>query len=69
MSVEEAVKTLAKAFKDDESFRIAWQANIAMAFVDDCHWYKEKHNKKYLSRTDIHAIANTAADRFLAMLK
>jgi len=69
MNVQEAVATLAQAFKDDESYRIAWQANIAMAFVDDAQWFQDKHEKRYLSRADIKQVANNAADRFLAMLK
>lgn len=52
----------------EESYRIAWKANIAMAFVDNADWYKKRKNKKSLSRRDIWEIANLAADYFLGQL-
>ena len=68
MNIQEAVKTLTTAFENDPDFRYAYQANIAMAFVDEARWHQERTGKKHLSRQEIHTIANVAADRFLTML-
>lgn len=67
--IKDALKTLTDAFKSDEGFRYAYQANIAMTFVDEVRWHQEKTDKKHLSRQEIHEIANRAADRFLTMLE
>lgn len=63
-----AIAILTSGFAIDEGYRYAWQANIAMAFVDNVHWYKQETGKKALNRTDIHTIANKAADYFLNQL-
>lgn len=68
MNVAEAVDTLNKAFADDSDFRYSYQANIAMAFVDNVHWHKQKTGKKSLNRQDVQTIANEAADYFLKQL-
>lgn len=67
--IKSAVKTLTDAFKQDDDFRYAYQSNIAMAYIDNERWYKEKTGKVYLNRTDKHAIANQAADYFLTQLE
>lgn len=66
--LQEAAETVFEALRTDESYRIAWKANIAMAFVDNSDWYKKRKNKKSLSRRDIWEIANLAADYFLGQL-
>ena len=68
MITKEAIDYLIKELNSDPSYRISWQANIAMAFYDSAYWYKKKKNKKYLTMVDIHAIANDAANNFLAQL-
>jgi hypothetical protein len=65
--VNKAIETLVKSLKDDPDYYNAWKANIAMAFVDNARWYREKNNKVHLSGKDIHAIANQSADYFLKL--
>lgn len=60
------IKDLVPALLTDAGYRYGWQANIAMAFVDAVDGAR-KH-KPYLSRADIHKIANGAADNFLTLL-
>lgn len=68
MNIPEAVTTLTQAWKDDPDFRYAYQANIAMAFVDECHQYRKQTGEQYLSRQNLHDIANRAADNFLTLV-
>ena len=65
MNVETAVKILTEAIKKDEGLRESYKANIAMAFKDEyARKRKEKNNINY---SDIHEIANNAADDFLEL--
>lgn len=57
-----------KELRKDEELYYGYQSNIAMAFVDAYHYYKEKNNKKYINRNDLHMIANNAASNFLNLL-
>lgn len=57
-----------KELREDEGYYIAWQANIAMAFVDEFSRYKKNHNKTTVSKVDVHEIANNAAKYFLDLL-
>jgi len=50
---------------NDEELWEAYKANIAMQFVDHVYHYRNFHNKQYLNGSDIHKIANEAADCFL----
>jgi hypothetical protein len=59
----DAVKTLVKALKSDPAYRYGWVANIAMAFQDE--WIRAQ---KPTERTDIHTVANAAAENFLNIL-
>jgi hypothetical protein len=70
MNVEQTIKDLNKAL-EDQSYRQAWIANMAMAQLDNERWYREKNNKvgKYLNYKDRHAIANLGAEYFLDLLK
>ncbi len=52
----------------DKELWVAWKANIAMAYLDNEHWYKIQQKKKILNRRDKHIIANNAAEYFLKLL-
>jgi len=58
---KKAVKIVTKTIKKDPDLRYSYQANIAMAFVDE---YDRIH-KKYKNKEDIHTAANNAANNFL----
>lgn len=63
MNTKEAVRTLTERLQVDEGLRLGYQANIAMAFKDE---YKRKRvEKSDINDSDIHEIANKAADNFL----
>ena len=62
------ISELVKELKKDKGYREGWKANIAMAYIDNEHWYKEKTGKKYLNRKDKYTIANKAAEHFLKLL-
>ncbi len=62
MKISKAVKTVTKAIKEDPDFRMGYQANIAMAFVDECKGTVGFENIPY---DTLHQAANEAADRFL----
>jgi len=63
MKIEEAVKVLTTALKEDERLREGYKANIAMAFKDE--YARKKIDKNYVNSNDLHEIANQAADNFL----
>jgi hypothetical protein len=67
---EVIIKGLMEALKD-EDYRRSWVANIAMSFIDNERWYREKSNKvgKYLNYKDRHKIANDAAEYFILLLE
>ena len=60
-----ASEIVTTAIRTDADLYTAFQANIAMAFVDHVRWHQEKTSKKHLSRGEILEIANRAADHFL----
>ena len=64
--LSKAVKTLVEALKTDESYRIGWQANIAMAFKDE--FTKTNPDLKSTSDYELHIIANQASNNFLNLL-
>jgi hypothetical protein len=64
--LSEAVKTLVEALKTDESYRIGWQASIAMAFKDE--FYKTNPDFKSSSEYELHIIANKASNNFINLL-
>lgn len=66
--LENAMQVLVSALKEDEQYYYSWQANIAMAFVDNIEWYKEKHEKSRLNKKDYKEIANESAKYFLNLL-
>jgi hypothetical protein len=59
--------TIEKIKKDPELRRV-YKDNIAMAFKDEYSRYKKKTGKTAMSITDVHKIANIAADEFLTLL-
>lgn len=68
MDTKQAVTKICDEMRADEGYRYGWQANIAMAFVDAVSQAKKTTGKRSLSRRDIHAAANDAADSFLTLL-
>jgi len=70
MNTIEAIHTLSQALREDEGYRQSWVANIAMAYMDSEHWFREENNKNgYLSKQDRREIANTAAEYFVQNLE
>ena len=59
MDIKEAMGIVTKAIKEDEGYRIGWQANIAMAFYDE---YNKSNSDTIIN------ISNRAADNFLRLL-
>jgi hypothetical protein len=57
------MKIVTKSLREDEDYFRAWQANIAMAFVDEA-----RNQKARIGFDLLHNIANTAASNFLNML-
>ena len=55
--LKNAVEVLIKHLKNDPAYRYSWQANIAMAFVDE---YDRSANDRHIKE-----IANDAAIQFL----
>jgi hypothetical protein len=51
--------------KRDPELQHSFKCNIAMAFIDNVHQYKEKTGAQFLSKHDIHLIANNAAEHFI----
>jgi len=60
--LSKSVKVLCTSLRNDPELYYGWQANIAMAFVDECS------RKKIGSRVKVHEAANTAAKHFLDLL-
>lgn len=63
----EATKTFMSILKRDKDLQQAFQANIAMAFVDAARWHCAANNQKGkpIRWKDVPTIANKAADHFL----
>lgn len=62
MDVQNAVKTLAQALKEDEGFFYAYQSNIAMAFYDEV-----KRHDLCITHEKLHEISNNGAKAFLQL--
>jgi hypothetical protein len=65
-SIGHAMKILINALKTDESYRIGWQANIAMVFKDE--FTRTNPDLKSTSDYELHIIANQASNNFLNLL-
>jgi hypothetical protein len=63
MKTRDAVKAVCNQIRKDPELYLAYQANIAMAFYDE--YRRRAKNSKYVSRTKLHLIANSAAKNFL----
>ena len=68
MNTAEAITHLTTKLKKDKAYRLAWSANIAMAYKDNYHQYRRKTGKKVMNDHDRHVIANNAAEYFLNLL-
>jgi hypothetical protein len=66
--LKDAIQVLAKALREDREYYEAWQANIAMAFKDNVHWYITKYKVECLGAEAYHEIANKSAEYFLNLL-
>ena len=65
ITTEQAMDHLRNALKD-ESYRLVWEANIAMAFKDQ--WAFTKQEEGETESKYIHRIANRAAAAFIDQL-
>jgi hypothetical protein len=63
-----AVETLIEFLKADEDYRRSWKANLAISFKDE--YYRTYKVKGFSENelTEIHNVANNAADNFLKLL-
>lgn len=52
----------------DPGYRRVWVANIAMAYLDNERWFREKTGKRIPSKAEKYKIANDAAEYFLDQL-
>ena len=67
MDIQEAIKVLTNELENDESYRIAWESNIAMAFKDS--WSSHMGvNSDCIPFSDLHSISNHAARYFISLL-
>ena len=62
-AITQAVRTLSLALKEDPELRMTYQANIAMAFKDEVAQHRRPITT--FSNSDVHEIANKAANAFL----
>ena len=63
INLGDAINRVCEEIKNDEGYRIAWEANIAMAFKDQFNFSGHKHDPKV-----VHEVANKAAAAFLDQL-
>lgn len=69
--LREAMATLVDFLKEDTtegSYYYSWQANIAVAFQDECNNWREKNNRETIPAKAFHEISNNAAKYFLNLL-
>ena len=63
MNLNDAINRVCVEIINDKSYRISWEANIAMAFKDAFDFLGYKHDNEVL-----HEVANKAAANFLDQL-
>lgn len=63
ITTQQAVDKLCEEIKNDKDYRLAWEANIAMAFKDAFHFSGHKHDRQI-----VHEVANKASAAFLDQL-
>ncbi len=68
MNLTEALNKIKTLLRKDKDYRRAWISSMAMSYIDNERWYKEKTGKKNLNQKDKHAIANEAAEHFIKLL-
>lgn len=68
MKTKNYMQELTNALKKDSELRLAWKANIAMAYKDHYDRYVKKTSKKTMNAQDRHIIASDAAEYFLNLL-
>ena len=61
MDIKNEMDIVRKQLRDDKELYYAWQSNIAMPFIDECHRVGIEHEK-------LHEVANKAAKYFLDLL-
>lgn len=66
--MEGVIDKFFKILKEDQGYYISWQANLAMAFVDEVRWFKESEGIECLTDEQIHKVANIASTNFLQKL-
>lgn len=65
-AIQKAMNVIGKAIERDPDYRMTWEANIAMAFVDSWRWWRERNGlKRVLNAKERHAVANEAAAHFV----
>lgn len=67
MNIQKEVEKIQETLKEDKEYREVWKANIAMAFVDEWNT-NETFQQSEQQYSDVHKLANEAADRFLDSL-
>lgn len=68
ITLKKALEKLQKELKKDKAYRESWKSTIAMSYIDNENWYKQKMKKKTLNRDDKQIIANLSAEYFLKLL-
>jgi hypothetical protein len=58
-----AVQTVTNEIKNDNELKEGYKANIAMAFKDE--YARRRKEKSNINYSDIHEIANKAAENFI----
>lgn len=64
----EALKVVNAKLASDKELRQAYVANIAMSFMDTHAQFCKKSGKRNPNKSELHAIANDAAEHFLWLL-
>lgn len=63
LNLQQATEIVCNELKNDSAYRLAWEANIAMAFKDQFAVSGEAHDSQI-----VHKIANRAAAAFIDQL-
>ncbi len=63
INLGDAINRVCEEIKNDEGYRISFEASIAMAFIDQFHFSGHKHDRKV-----VHEVASKAAAAFLDQL-
>lgn len=66
--LSKAIDIIVEELKNDEGYRRAWTANIAVSFQDCVSRYKKANKKRELNREEIRKISNESAEAFINTL-